>query len=247
MLAAVGGPAAIGDDGIGWSDRSLLEELRALAVSAGAEIVGEVYQRRDAADKTYFIGKGKAEELRDEVKMTGADLVVFDNDLSPAQGKNLEDLIGVRVLDRSRAHPRHLRRPGAHARGASCRSSWPSSSTCSRASSACGRTSRGSAAASVCADRARRSSRPTGALIRDADRDAQGEARAHRGAARLQRKGARSTRCERRARRLHQRRASRRIMNRLSGERLHAEDRLFATLDADHAPDRGSRTARRSS
>ena len=101
VLAAVGGPAAIGDDGIGWSDRSLLEELRALAVSAGAEIVGEIYQRRDAADKTYFIGKGKAEELRDEVRMTGADLVVFDNDLSPAQGKNLEDLIGKRVLDRS--------------------------------------------------------------------------------------------------------------------------------------------------
>ena len=101
VLAAVGGPAARGEDGVGWSDRSLLEELRALAVSAGAEIVGEVYQRRDAADKTYFIGKGKAEELRDEVRMAGADLVLFDNDLSPAQGKNLEDLIGKRVLDRS--------------------------------------------------------------------------------------------------------------------------------------------------
>ena len=101
VLAAVGGPAAMGEDGIGWSDRSLLEELRALAISAGAEIVGEVYQRRDVADKTFFIGKGKAEELRDEVRMSDADLVVFDNDLSPAQGKNLEDLIGKRVLDRS--------------------------------------------------------------------------------------------------------------------------------------------------
>ena len=101
VLAAVGGPAARSENGIVWSDRTLLEELRALAISAGAEIVGEVTQRRDAADKTYFIGKGKAEELRDEVKMTGADLVVFDNDLSPAQGKNLEDLIGKRVLDRS--------------------------------------------------------------------------------------------------------------------------------------------------
>jgi GTP-binding protein HflX len=101
VLAAVGGPAAIGKDGIGWSDKSLLEEVRALAVSAGAEVVGEVVQRRDAADKTYFIGKGKAEQLRDEVRMSGADLVVFDNDLSPAQGKNLEDLIGKRVLDRT--------------------------------------------------------------------------------------------------------------------------------------------------
>ena len=86
VLAAVGGPAAMGDDGIGWSDRSLLEELRALATSAGAEIVGEVYQRRDAADKTYFIGKGKAEELRDEVRRTGAELVVFDNGLWQSPG-----------------------------------------------------------------------------------------------------------------------------------------------------------------
>ncbi|CAN5119500.1 GTPase HflX [soil metagenome] len=83
------------------SAESPLAELRALAESAGAEVVGEVFQRRSAIDKTYFIGRGKAEELKNEVLATGAELVVFDNDLSPAQGKNLEDLIGVRVLDRS--------------------------------------------------------------------------------------------------------------------------------------------------
>ena len=100
VLAAVGGPATI-DDGIQWSDESLKEEVRALANSAGAIVVGEVFQRRTRIDKTFFIGRGKAEELRDEVRTRGADLVVFDNDLSPAQGKNLEDLVGVRVLDRT--------------------------------------------------------------------------------------------------------------------------------------------------
>lgn len=80
---------------------SRLGELRALARSAGAEVVGEVFQRRQAIDKTTFIGRGKAQELKAEVLATEADLVVFDNDLSPAQGKKLEDLLGVRVLDRS--------------------------------------------------------------------------------------------------------------------------------------------------
>ncbi|MFN2384418.1 MAG: GTPase HflX [Gemmatimonadota bacterium] len=100
VLAAVGLPAT-GDAGIAWSDASLLSELRALAESAGAEVVGSVFQRRESPDKTFFFGRGKAEELRDEVAATSAELVVFDNDLSPAQGKNLEDLLGVRVLDRS--------------------------------------------------------------------------------------------------------------------------------------------------
>ncbi|HUP20521.1 MAG TPA: GTPase HflX [Gemmatimonadota bacterium] len=94
VLAAVASTRAGADD-------SPLDELRALALSAGAEVVGELVQRRDAIDKRYFIGRGKAEELRDEVAATDAGLVVFDNDLSPAQGKNLEDLVGVRVLDRS--------------------------------------------------------------------------------------------------------------------------------------------------
>ena len=80
---------------------SHLSELRALALSAGGEVVGEVFQRRAAIDKATFLGRGKAEELKAEVAASSADLVVFDNDLSPAQGKNLEDLLGVRVLDRS--------------------------------------------------------------------------------------------------------------------------------------------------
>ena len=100
VLVAVGGPVA-SSSGDAWSAEELLEELRALAISAGAEVVGEVVQSRDRADAALYIGRGKADELKREVAAQGAQLVVFDNDLSPAQGKKLEDLIGVRVLDRS--------------------------------------------------------------------------------------------------------------------------------------------------
>jgi GTP-binding protein HflX len=100
VLVAVSGPVA-NDDGVNWSEQTLLEELHALAISAGGEVVGQVVQRRQTPDKRFYIGRGKATELKDEVIASGAELVLFDNDLSPAQGKNLEDLVGVRVLDRS--------------------------------------------------------------------------------------------------------------------------------------------------
>lgn len=83
------------------ADESRLEELRALAESAGAEVVGQVFQRRKRPVPATLLGRGKVEELKAELAATGAELVVFDNDLSPAQGKNLEDTLGVRVLDRS--------------------------------------------------------------------------------------------------------------------------------------------------
>jgi GTP-binding protein HflX len=57
-------------------------------------------QRIDAPNPRFFIGEGKAQELKGLVEATSANLVIFDEELSPAQGKNLEDLIGVRVLDR---------------------------------------------------------------------------------------------------------------------------------------------------
>ncbi len=78
-----------------------LAELARLTDTAGGQIVGTVRQRLDHPQPRYYVGEGKAEEIRDVVAATGADLVVFDEDLSPAQGKNLEDLVGVRVLDRS--------------------------------------------------------------------------------------------------------------------------------------------------
>ncbi|MDH3272781.1 MAG: GTPase HflX, partial [Gemmatimonadota bacterium] len=78
-----------------------LEELARLTDTAGGEVVGTVVQRIDAPHPRFYIGEGKAEALRAVVVEQGADLVVFDEELSPAQGKNLEDLLGVRVMDRS--------------------------------------------------------------------------------------------------------------------------------------------------
>lgn len=78
-----------------------LEELVGLAEAAGLRVVGQVVQRRDAPDAATYVGKGKAEELRQLVRSRAADLVIFDNDLSPAQARNLEKELRVRVLDRT--------------------------------------------------------------------------------------------------------------------------------------------------
>jgi GTP-binding protein HflX len=78
-----------------------LAELKRLAETAGAEVVGQTYQRRNAPDKTYFIGKGKAHEVGLDAVQTGARLMIMNNDLSPAQGRNLERLTGLRVVERS--------------------------------------------------------------------------------------------------------------------------------------------------
>ncbi len=76
-------------------------ELRALAETAGAVVKGELVQnRRKPSGKTY-LGKGKTEELNQLVKLTGASLVIFDNDLSPAQIRSLEEVVGCKILDRS--------------------------------------------------------------------------------------------------------------------------------------------------
>jgi GTP-binding protein HflX len=81
-----------------WVD---LDELERLADTAGAEVVARLEQRRLRPNVRSLLGKGKADQLKKLVKSTHADLVVFDNDLSPAQGRNLERLLGVRVLDRT--------------------------------------------------------------------------------------------------------------------------------------------------
>ena len=78
-----------------------LEELEGLATTAGVRIVGQVTQRRDVPDMTTYLGKGKVEELRRLVDSEEADCVIFDNDLSPAQTRNLEKGVGVKVLDRT--------------------------------------------------------------------------------------------------------------------------------------------------
>lgn len=78
-----------------------LEELSALADTAGAEVIGILTQTRKEVDPTYFIGRGKAEELARMCAELGADLVIFNHDLTPAQARNLEKLLNVRVIDRT--------------------------------------------------------------------------------------------------------------------------------------------------
>ncbi len=78
-----------------------LDELERLAETAGAEVVGQMLQRRNKPDVRSLIGKGKAEQLKLMVESLEANLVVFDNDLSPAQGRNLEKIIECKVIDRT--------------------------------------------------------------------------------------------------------------------------------------------------
>jgi GTP-binding protein HflX len=78
-----------------------LEELEALLETAGGVCVGTVLQNKDAPDPRTFIGEGKVDEVKTLVEAQGADLVIFDNALSPSQQRALTEDLGVSVLDRS--------------------------------------------------------------------------------------------------------------------------------------------------
>ena len=78
-----------------------LAELRELATSAGASIAGEILQRRPRPDAATLIGSGKVEELKGAVAASGADLVLFDHELTPSQQRNLERELEARILDRT--------------------------------------------------------------------------------------------------------------------------------------------------
>jgi len=78
-----------------------LEELTRLAQTAGASVVGIVAQRRPRADPATFVGRGKVEEVLARARETGADLVIVDGELSPAQQRNLERELHTKVLDRT--------------------------------------------------------------------------------------------------------------------------------------------------
>jgi len=82
-------------------DADPLEELHGLAITAGTEVVDELIQRRATASHATYLGKGKVEELRTLVAKHDADVVIFDNDLTPAQIRNLEERTKVKVLDRT--------------------------------------------------------------------------------------------------------------------------------------------------
>jgi GTP-binding protein HflX len=78
-----------------------LEELRELTSSAGARVVGHLLQRAREADPATLIGRGKMHEVRAEARSRGADLVIFDHDLTPTQLRNLEEGLGLKVIDRT--------------------------------------------------------------------------------------------------------------------------------------------------
>lgn len=78
-----------------------LEELAGLAETAGSLVVGGLTQRRERPDSATFIGSGKVSELETLVKFHAVDVIIFDNDLSPAQVRNLEQALKVKVLDRT--------------------------------------------------------------------------------------------------------------------------------------------------
>lgn len=83
------------------SDQEDLDEFRDLAISAGAEPVGVVTGSRQNPDSKYFVGSGKAEEIRQRVEQDKAELVLVNHGLTPAQERNLERLLQCRVLDRT--------------------------------------------------------------------------------------------------------------------------------------------------
>jgi len=78
-----------------------LAELRTLAGSAGASVVGELLQRRDRPDPATLIGKGKLEEVAGAASSVNADVLLFDHDLSPSQQRNIEKIVHRRVIDRT--------------------------------------------------------------------------------------------------------------------------------------------------
>jgi GTPase len=84
-----------------FSSEESLDELRTLATSAGAEIVGEFTQRKDRPDPATLIGKGKLEEIAGAAASVSADVILFDHDLSPSQQRNIERVVQTRVIDRT--------------------------------------------------------------------------------------------------------------------------------------------------
>jgi GTP-binding protein HflX len=83
------------------SEENTLEELAQLARTAGAEVVERVFQRRRRMDPSTFVGKGKVSELKEVSESLDIEAFIFDDDLSPTQGRNLEELLDRKVIDRS--------------------------------------------------------------------------------------------------------------------------------------------------
>lgn len=86
---------------LGWTLEDSLEELKQLADTAGAQVVAKFLQKRPKPDPAFFIGRGKVQELALYVQQENIDLCIFDDELTPAQQRNIEQAMGIRVLDRT--------------------------------------------------------------------------------------------------------------------------------------------------
>jgi GTP-binding protein HflX len=84
-----------------WDLRDSMEELRELANSAGAEVVDTITQKLRKPTAPYYIGRGKAELIKESIQNRQVTSIIFDDELSPAQGRNLENLLARKVLDRT--------------------------------------------------------------------------------------------------------------------------------------------------
>ena len=84
-----------------WTVDDSLEELKQLADTAGATVIKKFIQKRPKPDPAFFIGRGKVQELALYVQQENIDLCIFDDELSPAQQRNIESVMGIRILDRT--------------------------------------------------------------------------------------------------------------------------------------------------
>ncbi|MFC1939037.1 GTPase HflX [Chloroflexota bacterium] len=85
----------------GWSTEDSVEELAQLAATAGASVVGKLIQRLAVPSKTHYLGRGKLDELSALKNKADFNVVIFDDELSPIQQRNLEEILKVKVIDRS--------------------------------------------------------------------------------------------------------------------------------------------------
>jgi len=79
----------------GWTAQESLAELANLATTAGADVVGAEWQNRRHVDPNWYVGKGKAEDLASAKRETGFDVLIADDELSPAQQRSLEELLQI--------------------------------------------------------------------------------------------------------------------------------------------------------
>ena len=99
---------------VGYEDKGTLDELAALVWSAGGQDVARITPRRTKPNPAYFLSEGKLWELKNAISAQQGVLVVFDDELTPVQARNLEAELMVKVLDRTRVDSRHLCLTGTH-------------------------------------------------------------------------------------------------------------------------------------